>query len=164
MSRLKRLVVYMSVSHGNTEKVARAMAYVLSAELKRVDEVEPADPSNYDLIGFGSGIYNNQHHEALLDLVQRLPHSDKKAFIFSTAGYVTGERTQKYHEPLRMALISKGYQIVGEFSCPGLDTAEELRPINEGRPNEQDLSNARDFAESLFSSECKRIDKTIACE
>lgn len=153
MKTLKPIVVYVSVAHNNTEKVAKVLADTLSAELKRADQTDPNSLSGYDLTGFGSGIYNGKHHESLLKLVESLPQSKGRAFIFSTAGYVTGSRVQKYHESLRMALQSKGYEIVGEFNCAALDTEGigRLRPLNKGRPNEEDLKKAEDFAKNLKS-------------
>jgi flavodoxin len=141
------MVVYMSISHSNTEKVAKVIADTLSADLKKADQIDPSSLSDYDLIGFGSGIHNGKHHKSLLSLVESLPQSNKKAFIFSTAGYVTEKNVQKYHEPIRKALLSKGYDIIGEFNWQGLDTAGlgRLRALNKGRPNEEDLKEAEDF-------------------
>jgi flavodoxin len=48
---LKTMIVYMSISHSNTEKVAKVLADTLSAELKRADQIDPSSLSNYDLIG-----------------------------------------------------------------------------------------------------------------
>lgn len=153
VKNLKTMVVYMSISHNNTEKVAKVLADTLSADLKKADQIDPSSLSDYDLIGFGSGIYNKKPHKSLLGLVESLPQSNKKAFIFSTAGYVTEKNVQKYHEPLKTALLSKGYNIIGEFNCQGLDTAGlgRLRALNKGRPNEEDLKKAADFARNLKS-------------
>jgi flavodoxin len=38
---MKTLIVYVSIEHGNTEKVARAMAEVLGADTKKASEVDP---------------------------------------------------------------------------------------------------------------------------
>jgi flavodoxin len=41
---------------------------------------------------------------------------------------------------------------VGEFSCRGFDTSQAARiigGINKGRPNEEDLKQAENFARSL---------------
>jgi flavodoxin len=105
----------MSVSHNNTEKVARVIADTLSADLKKADQIDSSSFSDYDLLGFGSGIYNGKHHKSLFTLVESLPQSSKKAFVFSTAGYVTESRVQKYHDTLKKTLQSKGYNIIGEI-------------------------------------------------
>ena len=84
---MKSLVVVFSYHHKNTEKVAKSIAKVIDAPVKTPHEVIPEDLREYDLIGFGSGIYSAKHHQSLLDLADKLPQvTGKKAFIFSTYG------------------------------------------------------------------------------
>ena len=142
------LIIYMSVHHGNTRKVAEEMARVLNARLATPDEVAAAELLNYDLIGFGSGIYHGKHHRAILELVDRLPNLGGRrwAFIFSTRGFGP---YRWYHRTLRGKLMAKGFKILGEFSCKGFDTYGIIRwigGINKGRPDENDLKEARRFA------------------
>ncbi|MGA2671308.1 MAG: flavodoxin domain-containing protein, partial [Dehalococcoidia bacterium] len=70
---MKALIIYISVHHGNTEKVAKAMANILNADLLQLQQTNAGMLEQYDLIGFGSGIYFGKHHESLLDFVDRLP-------------------------------------------------------------------------------------------
>ncbi len=64
---------------------------------------------------------------------------------------MTKSRVKKYHEPLRNALLAKGYNIIGEFNCQGLVTGGlgRIRALNKGRPNEEDSKKAADFVKSL---------------
>ena len=143
---MRRLVIYQSIHHGNTEKIAKEIAKCLEADLKRIDEINGKDLTEYDLIGFGSGIYFFKHHKSLLKFVENLPKMNKKAFIFSTRGMGC---YKFYHRALRKKLIEKEFEIVGEFSCKGYDTYSILKligGINKGRPNEKDLEKARKFA------------------
>ncbi|RLF79115.1 flavodoxin [Thermococci archaeon] len=149
---MNALIIYVSIHHGNTEKVAKVMAKTLEAELTKPWGITPKELLNYDLIGFSSGIYWWRHHWALLKLVNNLPRMEgKKTFIFSTAGINIPFIN---HRKLRSALRKKGFEIVGEFSCRGWDTngwLEKIGGINKGHPNEKDLENARRFAEKLKS-------------
>lgn len=149
---MKALIIYMSVHHGNTKKIAGVMADVLEAELLKPHEVDPDSVSEYDLIGFGSGIYFWKHHVKLINIVSKMPYSEgKKAFIFSTSGVKKG---YIYHRHLRRKLLNKGFDIIGEFSCVGYDTYSVLKfigGINSGRPNKGDLKKAEDFAEKVKS-------------
>jgi len=150
---MKSVIVYSSVHHGNTAKVARTMADVLGAVLIKTAETPPQSLEVYDLIGFGSGIYFGSHHKAILALVDSLPEvKGKKAFIFSTSGRGgTG-----FHQNLKGKLVAKEFQIVGEFACKGLDTYSLLKifgGINKGRPDEKDLQEAQKFARSLLETE-----------
>ena len=54
---MKALIIYKSVFHGNTKKMAIAMAEVLNAKFLDVENVDIKMIEEYDLIGFGSGIF-----------------------------------------------------------------------------------------------------------
>ncbi len=148
---MKTLVICFSYHHKNTAKIALAFAGTLNAEIKTPPEVNPNGLSEYDLIGFGSGIYFGKHHKVLLDLADKLPQvNNKKAFIFSTSGRIGN--TVKFHKQLREKLQSKGFEIVGEFNCAGLDTyglMKIVRGLNKEHPNKDDIKQAEAFAQSL---------------
>lgn len=147
---MKSLIICVSVHHGNTEKIGRAMAEVLDAELLKPGEIDVNSLREYDLIGFGSGIYAGRHHKTLLGFVSGMPEmKDKKAFIFSTKGMGS---TWLYHRAIRKRLLSKGFSIAGEFSCKGFDTVGPFKlcgGINKSKPGEKDLKDAEDFARGL---------------
>ncbi len=150
---MKTLLVLVSYHHHNTEKIAKVFAKELDAQIKTPQQVNLEELEDYDLIGFGSGIYGGKHHADLLDLADNLPQvTDKKAFIFSTSA-ITGEaKVAKDHSLLKKKLQSKGYVIVGEFSCKGFNTNSFLKlfgGMNKGRPNAEDLKNAEEFASNL---------------
>jgi flavodoxin len=154
----KSLLIVRSYHHRNTEKIAQAMARVLDAQVKTPDQVQPEELQQFDLIGFGSGIYDEKHHTDLLDLVDRLPPvTNGRAFIFSTFGVPAGsmaDSAREFHTPLRDRLHSKGYRIVGEFGCRGLNTNAFLKwfgGLNKGRPNAEDVRHAEEFARSLIA-------------
>jgi len=149
---MKTIIVCVSIRHENTKKIAKAIANVLQAEMLKPEEVNAGTLSRIDLLGVGSGIYNEKHHESLFAMIDRLPPANgKNAFIFSTSGW--GEkRIDKYHEPLRSKMIQKGFNILGEFTSFGLDTEGILRlsgGANKGRPNEEDIKKAEEFARTL---------------
>lgn len=154
---MSSLLVLFSYHHRNTEKIANIFAEVLDAQIRTPQQVDPEELRQYSLIGFGSGIYGGRHHEALLDLADRLPQvRDRKAFIFSTyGGPANAEYLAKNHSQLKERLQSKGYMVVEEFSCPGLNTNSFLRHfggLNKGRPNTEDLKHAEEFARRLKES------------
>ena len=71
--QVKSLVVVFSYHHNNTEKIANACANVLGAEVKTPQQVRPEEIAEYDLVGFGSGIYSATFDPSVLDLADRLP-------------------------------------------------------------------------------------------
>ena len=90
-----------------------------------------------------------KHHKTLLQFVETLSAvTEKRAFIFSTSGDGKKER----HASLKEKLVNRGFSIVDEFSCKGWDTWGPMKlfgGINKGRPNEEDLAGAREFALGL---------------
>jgi flavodoxin len=151
------LIVVHSYHHNNTQKVAEVIAKVLDAQIKTPQQTDPKELQEYNILGFGAGIDSGKHYKMLLDYAEKLPRVENKgAFIFSTAG-VTGEKKlSKDHSKLREKLEAKGYRIVGEFQCKGFNTNSFLKyfgGINKGRPNEEDLKNAEEFAQNLRRSE-----------
>jgi flavodoxin len=160
----KSIVVVCSFHHGNTARIARAMADALGAEMKTLPAVCPEGLWEYELVGFGSGIDSGRHYKTLLDLADALPHAaDRKAFIFSTCGIPASmagkgqikSYAEKSHAALREKLLSKGYAVVGEFNCPGFNTNSFLKyfgGLNKGRPNAGDLEDAAAFARALAAT------------
>jgi len=145
---MKTLIVYTSVHHQNTEKVANVMAAELEADLTPTGNAKPETLAAYDLVGFGSGIYFGKHHKTLLRFVETLPPvAQKRVFVFSTSG-----DGKMHHAALKEQLVNKGFVIVDEFCCRGWDTVGPLKlfgGINKGRPDENDLAAARAFAQGL---------------
>jgi flavodoxin len=154
----KALLVLKSFHHKNTEKVAITMATVLNAQIKSPQQISIDELNKYDLIGFGSGIYDQQHHQSVLDLVDKLPNDTKRrgVFIYSTSG-VSRRTCLKHsiddpHTVLRDKLQSKDYKIIGEYNCAGWNTNSFLNlfgGINKGRPSVEDLKEAENFAKNL---------------
>ena len=146
---MKNLIVYESIHHGNTEKIGKAMAEYLNADLIKTNDINVNTLKDYDLIGFGSGIYNGKLHKNVLDLIEKSPTlSNKKAFIFSTSG----QGKVKYNNTIEQKLKEKGFEVVGSFACKGYDTFGPLKLIGgiaKGRPNENDIQKAKEFAEKL---------------
>ncbi len=151
-NNMKTLIICSSIHHQNTLKIAQAMAGVLNASIIKTEDVKIEELKNYDLIGFGSGIYIWKHHLLLLHLADNLPEMNKNCFIFSTSGD-KNQNMQKWHKPLREKLIQKGFKVLDEFNCLGWDTIGPLKffgGMNKGRPNEEDLNKAKEFARKLI--------------
>ena len=150
---MKSLLVLFSYHHKNTEKIANVFAQVLDAQIRTPEQVDPEELQEYSLVGFGSGIYGEKHHELLLDLADKLPQvTNKKAFIFSTSALTGEAKAAKDHSTLREKLQSKGYIIVDDFQCKGFNTNSFMRffgGMNKGRPNAEDLKHAEEFAQNL---------------
>ena len=120
---MRAVVVYISIHKGNTRKIGEIIAERLGARLIKAAEADVKDLLNYDLLGFGSGIYLGRNHVDLLKLLDRFPKvEDKYAFIFSTSALPKIPIIHDYHRALRKRLLRKGFEILGEFTCRGYST------------------------------------------
>ena len=149
---MKALIICTSKSHGNTRRVAERMAGVLDAEVVSPESIDPATIREYDLVGFGSGIYYMTVDARLRKLIRRVPAVDHiRAFTFFTSG-AREVPLLGYNMVLRKQLESKGFEVIGSFSCRGFDTVGPfgfIGGINRGRPNDHDLDRAAAFAAHL---------------
>ncbi|MDD4866913.1 MAG: flavodoxin family protein, partial [Mycobacterium sp.] len=149
---MKSLVVCVSTSHGNTRRVADRMAEVLGGETVEPESLDPEKVCDYDLVGFGSGIYYMAMDSRLRQSIRRLPHVDGiRAFTFFTSG-AREFPLLDYTKPIRKMLEQKGFEVIGSFSCRGFDTVGPfgfIGGINRGRPDDRDLHRAAAFAEHL---------------
>ncbi|MBD3406917.1 MAG: flavodoxin [Candidatus Lokiarchaeota archaeon] len=147
------LIIVYSFHHKNTEKIAKRIASVLNAEVTTPQVMNPEELQDYDLIGWGSGIYSARHHESLIDLAEQIPVvNGGNTFLFSTGAMTSKKKMNNDHALLREKLEEKGYTIIDEFQCKGFNTNSFMRffgGMNKGRPNEEDLSNAEKFARTL---------------
>lgn len=149
---MKSVIVCASTSHGNTRRVAERMAEVLNAEVVEPDSFDPRQIGEYDLAGFGSGIYYMTFDPRLRTLVRNLPAvRGVRAFTFFTSG-AREIPLLDYTKPIRSTLAAKGFDILGSFSCRGFDTVGPfgfIGGINKGRPDDRDLNRAEAFARRL---------------
>lgn len=150
------LLLVKSVHHGNTAKVAAAMAGVLEAEVAAPESVPYTTLADGGLLGLGSGVYYGRMHEALFDWLHGLPDAPlpgTPAFIVSTSGLPF--LAPLWHGPLRRLLVRKGFRVVGEFACRGFDTWGPLwltGGLNRAHPDERDLARAKKFAATMAFS------------
>lgn len=144
---MKTAIVYYSAHHGNTKKVAEAIARGRDVTLIDALAVQSADLSGYELIGFASGIYFGKFHKSVLDFAKNNLPQGKKVFFLATYG---GSNSTKAIEEI---VQEKSAQIVGSFGCKGYDTFGPFKLVGgicKGHPDETDLKNACDFFDGLI--------------
>ena len=146
---MKTAIIYKSVHRGNTKKIAEAMVEALKADIFDLKDVNKDIIKEYDLIGFGSGIYYFKPHKTLRKFVESLDNvENKKAFNFSTSG------DGKYNDWLEKNLSKKGFEVIGEFHCKGyyaysIKGIISRKGLNKGKPDKNDFKNAENFANDL---------------
>jgi len=151
---MKALIIYCSEYRNNTEKIARIFAEKTRCELMNIKDVQDINTGNYNLIGFGSGVYRESLSPKLFRLVERLNLKDKNVFVFSTSGV----GMKFYNWSLIKLLKSKGAIIKGSFACKGSFDAKEFTQkkifdimgrLSKGHPNEKDIEKAQRFIMKL---------------
>jgi flavodoxin len=148
---MKTVIVCVSVSHGNTRRVADAMAQVLGAKVVSPDEAGLAELADADLVGFGSGVFYSRLHLSLTDFAKALPARGRRAFVFATSG-LPEIPLAPFTRPLVQLLEGKGFEVEESFTCRAFDTWAPFKlvgGINKQRPNAEDLAAARAFAARL---------------
>lgn len=129
------------------------MADSINADILSYNEVDGYNILDYDLVGFGSGIYYGKPGKDFVEFIDSLPVvKNKRAFVFTTSG----KGNSNYSEKLASKVSENGFKIVGEFSCKAFDSWGPLKligGINKGRPNSDDLKSAHNFVRELVGEE-----------
>ena len=135
-----RVVVFYSSKTGNTKKVAEAIAEEMGVEAIEASAVGTGfNMKKCDLIFAGSGNYKRAPADEMVEFLEGLrPADDRYGVVFGTAG----GSNRAHLEKMKEILEKKGVRMLGEWCCPG----QEYEMKNKGRPNEEDLAEAREFA------------------
>lgn len=133
---MKAAIVYASVHHGNTKKIIDEIAKTNDVELIDATQTVEKDLSEYDLIGFASGVYGGKFHQSVLK--------------FASVNCTYGGRP--VFKSIEQVIAYKHDNIVGRFSCKGFDTFGPFKLIggvSKGHPDEKDLAAAVEFYNGL---------------
>jgi flavodoxin len=151
---MKALIIYCSTYKKHTEKVAEVFSKKINADLMNVKNSKDITIDNYDLIGFGSGVYKESMSPQIFSLVEKLNLKEKDVFVFSTSGV----GIKFYNNSLIKLLESKGAKCKGSFACKGSFVSRDfsdnkifeiMSRFAEGHPNHKDLGKAEDFIEKV---------------
>ena len=145
---MKTAICYYSRHHGNTLKVLEAMAGEGDVDLVDVTTRQTVRLEEYDCIGFASGVYFGKFHDSILAFARQHLPKGKPVFFVCTYGGEKGGSTGKITEIAQ----ERNCRVLGEFGCKGYDTYGPFKLVGgiaKGRPNAQDLENARQFYRNL---------------
>jgi len=125
---------------GNTRKVADAIAEELGI---KATDVTTSPPDDARILFLGSGTYGGKPGEAMMKFIGSGNFSGRKVAIFGTSGSVAGG--QNMIVVMTDLLQRKGATILGNYHCRG-----KTFLVNWGRPNKEDLDNAKKFAREMI--------------
>jgi flavodoxin len=169
---MKILITYYSQT-GNTEKIAKSIHEACEGEevdIKPIKLVIPSDLKKYDLVFLGSGIYASRVNNALAKLIEEASELPPKFAFFCTHaskdGYQDGFKQVKKK-------LGDSSEVIDEFDCCGESlgvpeamqkammenlppdkrkTAEEHQKWVKGRPKEEELQSAKEWAKSVLEN------------
>lgn len=145
---MKVLIIYHSEHHGNTKKLVEAIAGQEDVTLLDVSDSSSLDWSDFDLIGFASGIYYQKFHKDILDSAEKNLPTGKKVFFL----YTCGVKRNSYTDAIRQVAEAKKAQILGSYGCLGFDTFGPFKLVGgiaKGHPDDKDISAAMDFLRKI---------------
>ena len=145
---MKVLIIYHSEHHGNTKKLVEAIAGQGDVSLLNVSDSSSLDWSDFDLIGFASGIYYQKFHKDILNSAESNLPTGKKVFFL----YTCGVKRNSYTDAIRQVAEAKKAQILGSYGCLGFDTFGPFKLVGgiaKGHPDDKDISAAMDFLRKI---------------
>lgn len=148
---MKTAIVYYSKHHENTKKLLDAIARENEVTLINISDNPTADLSQYDAIGFASGIYYSKFQKSLLKFAEDNMPDGKKTFFI----YTYGAEKKGYTNAISEAVSKHNAEILGEFGCFGFNTFGPFKLIGgiaKGHPDKNDIDNAIKFYNSIINT------------
>ncbi len=90
----KAAIVYVSYHHQNTEKIVKAIAAEINADVFNLRENPTINLAEYELLGLASGIYYSDVDKALYKFLEQQTVLPKTIFTIITSG-ANSEKNQK---------------------------------------------------------------------
>lgn len=143
----KILLIYASIHHGNTKKLVDALASKFEIETVDATKTSEMNISDYDVIGFASGVYGFNLHQSIINFANNNMPEQRKVFIISTSAM-----NKDFSASLVSILEAKKCEIIGKYSCHGYNTFGPFKLVggtSKGHPNDDDINAAIKFYEDL---------------
>ena len=145
----KTAIIYASTHHGNTYKLVKAISDKYSVDMMDATKQTKADLTDYDIIGFASGIDFGKFYPSVEQFAKdNLPEGKKVFFLYTCAMARKG-----FTDSMRDIANQKECKVMGEYGCKGFNTYGPWKLIggmNKKHPNRQELSDAVSFYETLL--------------
>lgn len=146
---MKTAIAYYSQHHGNTRKLVEAIASSFQVKLIDVTKEKTADLTEFDCIGFASGIYFSSFAKQVLKFAEENLPENKAVFFINTCGV---KSPIMYFDAVRKIAKTKKCKELGTYQCLGFDTFGPFKVVGgiaKGHPNEDDIAGAVSFYETV---------------
>jgi len=145
----KTVIIYASTHHGNTRKLIKAISEKYQIDIIDAIEQKFANLSEYDLIGFASGIDFGKFYDAVEQFLKdNLP--ENKAVFFM---YTCARDDKDFTYTMRTEAMKRHALLMGEYGCRGYNTYGAWKVIggmNKHHPTKKELDGAVQFYELLI--------------
>lgn len=145
---MKTAILYVSTHHGNTKKLAEAIAEAYDVILIDGTTEDKIDLTEYDCIGLASGIAYGKFYARMLELMGEILPERKKVFFLYTYGIFR----EGYTNAAAVIANDKNCTVLGEYGCLGFDTYGPFKLVGgiaKGHPNEDEISGAVRFFDGI---------------
>jgi len=145
----KTVIIYASTHHGNTRKLIKAISEKYQIDIIDAIEQKFANLSEYELIGFASGIDFGKFYDAVEQFLKdNLP--ENKAVFFM---YTCARDDKDFTYTMRTEAMKRHALLMGEYGCRGYNTYGAWKVIggmNKHHPTKKELDGAVQFYELLI--------------
>ena len=145
---MKTVIVYASMHHGNTKKLVDAIEKQCGIDVIDAVRCKEIDLSDYELIGFASGIAYGKYYPQLLNFMEKNLPQKKKIFFLHTGG----SPREKHNAAVKRIADERGCDCLGTYFCKGFDTYGPFRLVGgiaKGHPNQKEIVGAVQFYKKL---------------
>lgn len=145
---MKTAIIYYSKHHGNTKKLLDTIAKKHDVTLIDVTKNPINDLSDYDRIGFASGIYYSKFQKTVLKYADLYMPERKETFFI----YTYGAEKNGYTDAIKKVVTKHHAKVLGEFGCYGFNTFGPFKFIGgiaKGHPDDKELNDVLKFYENL---------------
>ncbi|MBR5533768.1 MAG: flavodoxin [Ruminiclostridium sp.] len=146
---MKTAIIYASKHHGNTYQLVKAISERHPITEIHAEIQSQADLSDYDLIGFASGIDFGRFYPSVEAFLRNnLPANKQVFFLYTCAKPRKGFTTAIEEEAKKRNAI-----LLGEYGCRGYNTYGPWKLVggmNRNHPTKAELDGAVRFYESLL--------------
>ena len=147
----KAVIVYASTHHGNTRKLVDAILEVYNVEQIDAEVQYKADLSEYDLIGFASGIDFGKFYDSVEQFLKvNLPENKKVFFLYTCA-----KVSDRFTKTMREEACRKSAILMGEYGCRGYNTYGPWKLVggmNKNHPTKEEIEGAVEFYRSVIGT------------
>ena len=144
----KIAIVYASQHHGNTRRLVERIAEQRNIQLFDAEDCRKADLSEFELIGFASGIDFGRFYDPVIRFLKENLPEGKKVFFLYTCARVNSRFTDTIAE----AAAGKNAVCLGAYGCRGYNTYGPWKLIggmNKHHPDAAEILAAVRFVDAL---------------